>query len=212
MGVFSDPLTSFIKVLTMMLGEFDFADNFLWETSPTYSKGVLQALFVIFFFLVSIIISNLIIGLTVSKTDELFKEAGIIRMQKSVLQVRELEAMFFKGFFRQSFLLQKIQLFSLFKRISNNTGSDAFKICVQPMRDAKSKKLLNSNERDLFSSLETSLESEREHPVFLFDRYNAKRPRKRLGKARLPDWVVKRGIEIIEARNAIMQEQQQQDE
>ena len=33
-------------------------------------------MFLIFFFVVSIIISNLIIGLTVSKTEELFKEAG----------------------------------------------------------------------------------------------------------------------------------------
>ena len=121
-------------------------------------------------------------------------------MQKSVLQIRELEAIFFKGFFKNSFVMQNIQLFSHLK--------DNFKICVQPMRDARSKKLFNADEGDIFSSLETSLESEREHPVFIYDRFNngGKRPRKRLGKARLPDWVVKRGIAIIEARNASLQQ------
>ena len=35
----------------------------------------------------SIIISNLIIGLTVNQTEELFKEAGVIRLEKTVLQI-----------------------------------------------------------------------------------------------------------------------------
>ncbi len=39
-------------------------------------------MFVLFFFMVSIIVSNLIIGLTVSKTEELFREAGVMKNEK----------------------------------------------------------------------------------------------------------------------------------
>ena len=52
------------------------------------SNGSKQLLFVVFLLMISIIVSNLIVGLTVNKTEELFKEAGIIRLEKTVLQVK----------------------------------------------------------------------------------------------------------------------------
>ncbi len=42
-------------------------------------------MFVLFFFMVSIIVSNLIIGLTVSKTEELFREAGVKNGEKKLI-------------------------------------------------------------------------------------------------------------------------------
>ncbi len=42
-------------------------------------------MFVLFFFMVSIIVSNLIIGLTVSKTEELFREAGVKNEKKKLI-------------------------------------------------------------------------------------------------------------------------------
>ncbi len=59
---------------------FDFKDR--------GSNGTVQALFIFFVFLITITISNLIVGLTVNKTEALFKEAGVIRLKKTVLQVR----------------------------------------------------------------------------------------------------------------------------
>ena len=58
-------------------------------TQDQGSNGSTQVLFIIFLLMVSIIVSNLIVGLTVNKTEELFKEAGVIRLEKTVLQVRE---------------------------------------------------------------------------------------------------------------------------
>ena len=46
-----------------------------------------QILFVLFVFFISIVLVNLLVGLTVSKTEELFKEAGIYRLEKTILQV-----------------------------------------------------------------------------------------------------------------------------
>ena len=37
--------------------------------------------------MVTIVISNLLIAMTVSKTEELFKRAGVIRLKKTVVQV-----------------------------------------------------------------------------------------------------------------------------
>ncbi len=44
-------------------------------------------MFVAFLFVITITISNLIVGLTVNRTEALFKEAGVIRLMKTVLQV-----------------------------------------------------------------------------------------------------------------------------
>lgn len=65
----------------MMIGEFDFDDNFTWNKvgGVSGSNGTAQVLFVLFIFLSSVTISNLIVALTVNKTEELFKEAGVIR-------------------------------------------------------------------------------------------------------------------------------------
>ena len=74
----------------MMSGEFDFENNFLPErvSEAEGSNGTTQVVFLIFLFVVSIVISNLLIAMTVSKTEELFKKAGVIRLEKTVGQVR----------------------------------------------------------------------------------------------------------------------------
>jgi hypothetical protein len=89
---FDNPLTSSLKVLVMMSGEFDFEDNFLWQSvEGKGSNGTAQAVFLFFFFIVSIVISNLLIGMTVSKTEELFKKAGLIKLEKMAEQIMGLE-------------------------------------------------------------------------------------------------------------------------
>jgi len=72
----------------MMTGEMDFEDNFTFEAvRPERSVLSTQIMYVLFLFFVSIIIANLLIGLTVNKTEVLFKEAGIVRLNKTVLQI-----------------------------------------------------------------------------------------------------------------------------
>ena len=48
-------------------------------------------MFLLFLFMVTIVISNLLIAMTVSKTEELFKRAGVIRLKKTVVQVMAIE-------------------------------------------------------------------------------------------------------------------------
>ena len=86
--VFDNPFTSSLKVLVMMTGEYNLEEYFIWQ-SVKLDKGFVttQIIFVLFVFFISIVLVNLLVGLTVSKTEELFKEAGIYRLEKTVLQV-----------------------------------------------------------------------------------------------------------------------------
>jgi transient receptor potential cation channel subfamily A protein 1 len=88
--VFDNPLTSFLKVVVMMAGEYDLEKFFIWN-SVQRDRGfvTVQILFVLFVFFISIVLVNLLVGLTVSKTEELFREAGIYRLEKTVLQVEQ---------------------------------------------------------------------------------------------------------------------------
>ena len=85
---FTDPLTALLKVLSMMSGEFDLTDNFLMNKSlEDNAQWSTQFMFVGFLVVGNIVIGNLLIGLTVSKTEEMFKKAGIFRLEKTVHQV-----------------------------------------------------------------------------------------------------------------------------
>lgn len=74
----------------MMAGEYDLEKFFIWN-SVQRDRGfvTVQFLFVLFVFFISIVLVNLLVGLTVSKTEELFREAGIYRLEKTVLQVEQ---------------------------------------------------------------------------------------------------------------------------
>ena len=89
--IFSNPITSFMKILVMLIGEFDFNDTFTPENVQQYgvpaSQGVTQFFFVLLLFLVSIVIANLIIGLSVNNIDELLEESKIYKMEKMVKQI-----------------------------------------------------------------------------------------------------------------------------
>ena len=89
-SAFSNPLNALFKVLAMMLGEFDYEDHFTLDESKEgtdWSIGSLQIIFILFLVLVSIIVQNLIIGLTVSEIETLFKKAKSIQLEQLVREV-----------------------------------------------------------------------------------------------------------------------------
>ena len=96
--VFKNPFTSFLKVLVMLIGEFDFNDTFTIENVREFgvpaSQGLTQFIFVLLLFLVSIVIANLIIGLSVSNIDQLMKESEVYKMEKMVQQITAAENFF----------------------------------------------------------------------------------------------------------------------
>ena len=63
------------QVLTMLLGEYDFTDNFVNNNTHWFSK----LLFVIFVIDMSVILMNLVIGLAVSDVESIKRESNIQR-------------------------------------------------------------------------------------------------------------------------------------
>ena len=145
--VFKNPFTSFLKVLVMLIGEFDFNDTFTVENVNIYgvpaSQGLTQFFFVLLLFLVSIVIANLIIGLSVSNIEELLKESEIYKMEKMVQQISAAEKFFNHNLlsslvpkrFRDSFE-GKTKLFARLKR----KGLPCSKVCILPNKSSKTAK------------------------------------------------------------------------
>ena len=105
----------------MLTGEFEFGDNFQWEKSKEDFGGVSsQILFVAFLIFGSIVIANLLIGLTISQTEQLSKEAGIFRLEAMVQLISKVEKAntsfnrYIKNFFGSS------QMYDLFCISDNN--------------------------------------------------------------------------------------------
>ena len=83
-----------IKTLAMMTGEFELDDYFQWDlTKNDFGHVSSQLIFVGFLIFVNIVISNLLIGLTVNKTDKVFKNSGTLRLEKTVHQLVEIDAL-----------------------------------------------------------------------------------------------------------------------
>ena len=162
---FTNLLMAMMKSLTMMTGEFDLESNFHWdESKEDYGLVLTQILFIIFLIFVSIVIANLLIGtnihqyifasectlilllgLTVSKTEELFKKARARRLEKTAKQVGTIEAMLKSTKSRTKFLktldpVYWITMFGnndkLFKHLDSflqeNETATPWKVCVLP--------------------------------------------------------------------------------
>merc|ERR1712223_212250 len=105
-GVFDSIWTSILKVLMMMIGEYEFTDVFtlnkLKESvvvtgnnpwANTIIPTIVQLFFIAMIFLGSIIIANLITGLTIHNISELYKEAEVFKLGSAVRQIDQVEDM-----------------------------------------------------------------------------------------------------------------------
>ena len=109
--------------------------------TPDYLGSVQVALF-LFIMIVNIVISNLLVGLTVSETDKIFNKAGILRLKRTVSQIVAIDLVqggrTWQKCFRCFETNKKRKLFSylhslLTKDVSNvDKTPSAWKICVLP--------------------------------------------------------------------------------
>ena len=105
----------------MLTGEFEFGDNFQWEKTKEDFGGVSsQILFVAFLIFVSIVIANLLIGLTINQTEQLSKVAGIFRLEAMVQLISKAEkATTFNRYIKRFF--ESSQMYDLFCISDNNS-------------------------------------------------------------------------------------------
>jgi len=85
-GVFDNAFTSFLKMINMMAGEYNFDYNFTFEAVRAVggSNGLVQILLVAFILLVTITIANMIIAIIIANIKELQEEAEHDQLTRTV--------------------------------------------------------------------------------------------------------------------------------
>ncbi|XP_063590438.1 transient receptor potential channel pyrexia-like [Penaeus indicus] len=83
--VFEHVTTAHLKTLAMMVGELDFAD-ILGPEAPDALPGTAQVMYVVFVMAMTVVATNLMVGLAVQDIQELQKEAGVRRLALTVEQ------------------------------------------------------------------------------------------------------------------------------
>ena len=110
----------------------------------TFSKNyVSQFVFVLFFFLVSIVISNLLIGMTVNRTEAVEAAALSLRLERTLNQIVSLEDFLMKDIgdrlIRYFNLIKNTQMFSYLYLASDVQDiSSNYKICIRPCETVRS--------------------------------------------------------------------------
>lgn len=92
---FADPLVSLLKTVIMMSGELEFEDVFFDQTAPLKYPGTAHLLLLGFVILVTVILTNLMVGLAVSDIQELRRCAGLDRLVRRAELVAHFESMLF---------------------------------------------------------------------------------------------------------------------
>ena len=76
----------------MMIGELEYESNFTWDAvSKSKTFVSTEILYLMFLGLGTVVIMNLLIGLTVSRTEELLSQAGVLRLKRTAEEVTTTE-------------------------------------------------------------------------------------------------------------------------
>ncbi|XP_043274042.1 transient receptor potential channel pyrexia [Venturia canescens] len=92
---FENPIVGLLKTIIMMSGELEFEDVFFDKESKILYPGTSHLLLLVFVVLVTIILTNLMVGLAVSDIQELRRSAGLDRLVRRAELVAHLESMLF---------------------------------------------------------------------------------------------------------------------
>ncbi|KMQ95161.1 transient receptor potential channel pyrexia [Lasius niger] len=92
---FANPPISLLKTVIMMSGELEFEDIFFDKKAPLVYPGTAHLMLLSFVILVTVILTNLMVGLAVSDIQELRRCAGLDRLVRRAELVAHLENMLF---------------------------------------------------------------------------------------------------------------------
>jgi len=86
---FESWISASLKVLTMMLGELEFGDHFIYHEVQEIGgrNHSVQLMYLLFVLMVAVIIMNLVVAMTISATNELRHESEIIQVKKKVKDI-----------------------------------------------------------------------------------------------------------------------------
>lgn len=156
-----------IKIIVMMSGELEYEDIFFDEEHPIKFHGTAEIMFLIFVVLVTIILTNLMVGLAVSDIQGLQMSAGLDRLERQAHLISHLENMLFSRLLnfvpyklmrflhRQSLLLKSQYHWALYirpndpreKRLPKELLTDIYNLVVE--KKEKNKKRMRKRLRDI---------------------------------------------------------------
>ncbi|KAF5293936.1 hypothetical protein FQA39_LY13641 [Lamprigera yunnana] len=125
---FKDLVWALLKTIIMMSGELEFEDIFYDPDTFLLYPITVHAMFFAFVLLVTLILSNLMVGLAVSDIQELIQSAGLDRLVRQAELVAHLESMLFsrllkcvpkrllKCFYKRALLLKSHHHWALYVR------------------------------------------------------------------------------------------------
>ena len=207
--LFSNPLMAMLKTGVMMIGELEFSDSFTWAAAAAEGAQVsCQVLFVLFLIFLTIIIMNLLLGLTVSKTEELFKTAGLIRLEKTAKQISIIEDAFVHKPTIVQFLPSLIgdaikestSIFAELIELQPNFER-TFKVCVRPYKHKVKRK--GEKKSWLYTQNNTADDNLK---IYFYDDFKGGIGRPTGHK--IPQWIVGNTQALLEAREQTDWQQQ----
>lgn len=92
---FKEPTWTLLKTIIMMSGELEYEDVFFDDEAPIIYPVTAHIMYLAFVLLVTIILTNLMVGLAVSDIQELQRSAGLDRLVRQAELVAHLESMLF---------------------------------------------------------------------------------------------------------------------
>ncbi|XP_055603232.1 transient receptor potential channel pyrexia [Uranotaenia lowii] len=107
-------LRGLLKTIVMMAGELEFEDIFYGENLKIEYPGTAHGMFLAFVLLVTVILTNLLVGLAVSDIQGLQQSAGLDRLSRQAELISRLEGLMFSRILRKA----PIRLWAIFQKIA----------------------------------------------------------------------------------------------
>ncbi|XP_038123030.1 transient receptor potential channel pyrexia isoform X1 [Culex quinquefasciatus] len=111
---FKQILRGLLKTIVMMAGELEFEDIFYGGSIQIQYPGTAHGMFLAFVLLVTVILTNLLVGLAVSDIQGLQQSAGLDRLSRQAELISRLESLMFSKLLRKA----PIRLWAIFQKIA----------------------------------------------------------------------------------------------
>uniref|UniRef100_A0A182PFC5 Ion transport domain-containing protein n=1 Tax=Anopheles epiroticus TaxID=199890 RepID=A0A182PFC5_9DIPT len=105
---------SLLKTIIMMAGELEFEDIFYGENLKIEYPATAHGMFLAFVLLVTVILTNLLVGLAVSDIQGLQQSAGLDRLSRQAELIARLESLMFSRLLRKA----PIRIWAIFQKIA----------------------------------------------------------------------------------------------
>ena len=192
----------------MMIGEYEFAEVFtmnnIRESSVVTGESLfavtiipllVQLFFLAMIFLGSIIIANLITGLTIHNISELYKEAEVFKLGSAVRQIALVEEMVktSKMFhYMKKILPKRFARTSIIEKLSLGSSENVLTVCVKP------------NEFGTYDFSTVKITSTDHLPIYIFDRTQNSAGRKL--KMTIQSGIVKNTFDVLSKKDSLQRE------